>query len=128
MKDLVLAEVKRAARLIDTGLWSFGLAVQGHNGRESLRVAAQSANEARKQVISAMKQAREAWRQMVIDAHQAEQRSRAPPRAAQSDPAERAPRRAPGRPRPGAETSIGGASILFTPPTSTQRRSSIGEL
>jgi AcrR family transcriptional regulator len=73
MRDLVLAEVKRAARLIDTGLWSFGLAVQGHNGRESLRVATQSANEARKQVISAMKQAREAWRQMVIEAHQGEQ-------------------------------------------------------
>ena len=73
MKDLVLAEVKRAARLIDTGLWSFGLAVQGHNGRESLRVAAQSANEARKQVIAAMKQAREAWSQMVVEAHQAEQ-------------------------------------------------------
>jgi AcrR family transcriptional regulator len=73
MRDLVLAEVKRAARLIDTGLWSFGLAVQGHNGRESLRVAAQSANEARKQVIAAMKQAREAWKQMVIEAHQTEQ-------------------------------------------------------
>jgi AcrR family transcriptional regulator len=73
MKELVLAEVKRAARLIDTGLWSFGLAVQGHNGRESLRVAAQSANEARKQVVSAMKQAREAWRQMLVEAHQGEQ-------------------------------------------------------
>lgn len=72
IKDLVLTEVKRAARLIDTGLWSFGLAVQGQHGRESLRVAAQSANEARKQVMSAMKQAREAWRQMVIEAHQAE--------------------------------------------------------
>jgi AcrR family transcriptional regulator len=73
VKDLVLAEVKRAARLIDTGLWSFSLAVQGHNGRESLREATQSANEARKQVMAAMKQAKEAWRMMVIDAHRAEQ-------------------------------------------------------
>jgi AcrR family transcriptional regulator len=73
VKDLVLAEVKRAARLIDTGLWSFSLAVQGHNGRESLRDAAQSANEARKQVMAAMKQAKEAWRKMVIETHRAEQ-------------------------------------------------------
>jgi AcrR family transcriptional regulator len=70
---LVLAEVKRAARLIDTGLWSFGLAVQGQNGREGLRLATQSANEARKQVMAAMKQAREAWRQIAIEARQREQ-------------------------------------------------------
>jgi AcrR family transcriptional regulator len=72
MKDLVIAEVKRAARLIDTGLWSFSLAVQGHNGRESMRVAAQSANDARKQVMAAMKQAKAAWRQMVIEVHESE--------------------------------------------------------
>jgi AcrR family transcriptional regulator len=72
MNDLVIAEVKRAARLIDTGLWSFSLAVQGHNGRESMRVAAQSANEARKQVMAAMKQAKAAWRQMVIEVHESE--------------------------------------------------------
>jgi AcrR family transcriptional regulator len=73
VRDLVLGEVKRAARLIDTGLWSFSLAVQGHNGRESLRDAAQSANEARKQVMSAMKQAKEGWKRMMMEAHQAEQ-------------------------------------------------------
>ncbi len=72
MKDLVIAEVKRAARLIDTGLWSFSLAVQGHNGRESMRVAALSANEARKQVMAAMKQAKAAWKQMVTEVHEAE--------------------------------------------------------
>jgi AcrR family transcriptional regulator len=68
-RDLVLNEVRRAARLIDTGLWSFGMAVQGANGREQLKAAAESANEARKQVISAIKQARDAWRQVVLDAH-----------------------------------------------------------
>jgi AcrR family transcriptional regulator len=62
--DLVVAEVRRAARLIDTGLWSFGMAVQGANGREQLRAAAESANDARKQVMTALRQARAAWRQM----------------------------------------------------------------
>jgi AcrR family transcriptional regulator len=54
--------LRRAARLIDTGLWSFGLAVQGSNGREEVRVAAESVNESRKEVLSAIRQARRAWR------------------------------------------------------------------
>jgi AcrR family transcriptional regulator len=73
VRDLVLAEVRRAARLIDTGLWSFGMAVQGSNGREQFKVAADSANEARKQVLAAIKQARDAWRQVVTDAHRHEE-------------------------------------------------------
>jgi AcrR family transcriptional regulator len=68
IRELVIAEIRRAARLIDTGLWSFGLAVQGSNGREQLKAAAESANEARKQVVAAIKQARDAWRQVVADA------------------------------------------------------------
>jgi AcrR family transcriptional regulator len=62
VKTLVLADVRRAARLIDTGLWSFGMAVQGANGRQQLKIAAEASNEARKQVMLAIKQAREAWR------------------------------------------------------------------
>jgi AcrR family transcriptional regulator len=68
VRELVLAEVRRAARLIETGLWSFGLAVQGNNGREQFRAAAESVNEARKQVVAAINQARDTWRQ-VADAH-----------------------------------------------------------
>jgi hypothetical protein len=64
----VLAEVSRAARLIDTGLWSFGMAVQGSSGREQVKAAAEAANEARKQVVAAIKQARDAWRQVVTEA------------------------------------------------------------
>jgi AcrR family transcriptional regulator len=69
VRDGVLAEVRRAARLIDTGLWSFGAAVQGSNGREQLKSAAEAANDARRQVLAAIKQARAAWRQVVTDAH-----------------------------------------------------------
>jgi len=68
LRDLVIAEVRRAARLIETGLWSFGMAVQGSNGREQLKVAAESANAARKQVMAAIKQARDAWRIVAAEA------------------------------------------------------------
>ena len=73
VRDLVLAEVRRAARLIDTGLWSFGLAVQGSNGRDQLKAAAEAAHEASKQVVTAIRQARDAWRQVVADAHRDEE-------------------------------------------------------
>jgi AcrR family transcriptional regulator len=73
VRDLVLAEVRRAARLIDTGLWSFGLAVQGSNGREQLKAAAEAAHEASKQVVTAIKQARDAWRNVVAEAHRNEE-------------------------------------------------------
>jgi hypothetical protein len=72
VRDRVLAEVRRAARLIDTGLWSFGMAVQGSNGREQLKAAAEAANDARRQVLAAIKQARDAWRQVVTEAHRHE--------------------------------------------------------
>jgi AcrR family transcriptional regulator len=80
VRDLVLNEVHRAARLIDTGLWSFGMVVQGRNGREQVKVAADAANEARKQVVTAIKQARSAWRQVVAEAHRHEESRSHPPR------------------------------------------------
>jgi AcrR family transcriptional regulator len=87
VRDLVIAEVRRAARLIDTGLWSFGIAVQGTNSREQLRAAANAANDARKQVVAAIKQAREAWRVVVAEAHRNEEAAGAPGRPG-SDPRE----------------------------------------
>jgi AcrR family transcriptional regulator len=72
LNDAVIADVRRAARLIDTGLWSFGLAVQGSGGHEQLRLAAESANEARKQVLTAIRQARRAWREVKAEAHRHE--------------------------------------------------------
>jgi AcrR family transcriptional regulator len=63
----VTNEVERAARLVDSGLWSFAMAVQGANGRDQLKIAAEASNEARKQVVVAIKQAKDAWRQMKIE-------------------------------------------------------------
>jgi hypothetical protein len=69
VRDAVIADVRRAARLIDTGLWSFGLAVQGSSSGEAVRLAAEAANDARRQVAAALRQARTAWRQVVTEAH-----------------------------------------------------------
>lgn len=58
----IVDEVRRAARLIDTGLWSFGLEVQGTPSTRQFKQAADAANEARKQVIEAVHAAKAAWR------------------------------------------------------------------
>jgi AcrR family transcriptional regulator len=63
----VESDVRRAARLIETGLWSFSMMVQGQHGREQLKQAGDSAMEARKQVLAAMREARTAWRDAVRD-------------------------------------------------------------
>jgi AcrR family transcriptional regulator len=66
MRDAVLDEVRRAARLLDSGLWSFATVVQD-NGRQQFQVALDASNDARKQVLLAMKQAKDAWRQLKSD-------------------------------------------------------------
>jgi AcrR family transcriptional regulator len=63
----VLAEVQRAARLVDTGLWSFATVVQGARGREQFKAATEASNQARKQVLVAIKEAREAWQSLKLD-------------------------------------------------------------
>jgi len=64
----VLDEVRRAARLIDSGLWSFTSAVQGARGRRQFEEAAAASDAARKQVLVAIKEAREAWRLLKSEA------------------------------------------------------------
>jgi AcrR family transcriptional regulator len=61
VRNAAISDVRRAARLLDTGLWSFATVVQGANGREEFSAAADASVEARKQVLAAMKQARAAW-------------------------------------------------------------------
>jgi AcrR family transcriptional regulator len=61
IRAVVLSDVERAARLLDTGLWSFATVVQGTNGRDQFNAAADASVEARKQVLDALKQARAAW-------------------------------------------------------------------
>jgi AcrR family transcriptional regulator len=64
LREAVLADLERAARLLDTGLWSFNLLAQGARTRAQLRDAALAAEDARTQVVDALKQARAAWREI----------------------------------------------------------------
>jgi AcrR family transcriptional regulator len=55
-------DVERAARLVETGLWSFNLLAQGRRTRQQVLDATKAAEEARKQVVKALRQARAAWK------------------------------------------------------------------
>jgi AcrR family transcriptional regulator len=72
LRDAALADIERAARLLDTGLWSLNLLAQGLRTQQQLRGAARAAEEARRQVLGALRQARSTWsdlRQQVADQH-----------------------------------------------------------
>jgi AcrR family transcriptional regulator len=69
LRDAVLADLERAARLLDTGLWSFNLLAQGERTRQQIRDAAMAAEEARAQVVETLKQARAAWRELRKQEH-----------------------------------------------------------
>jgi len=64
LRGAVASDLERATRLLDTGLWSFNLLTQGARTRQQLRDAATAAEEARAQVMDALKQARAAWREI----------------------------------------------------------------
>lgn len=64
VRQEVTAEVSRAARLIDSGLWAFEVMVQGRGTREQMLAAAQAAQSAGRQVATALRQARDVWRQV----------------------------------------------------------------
>jgi AcrR family transcriptional regulator len=72
IEDAVRDDLRRAARLADSGLESFNLVVQGARTKDQLREAAEATNEARKQVLAAVKQAKDAWRQVMADMHDAQ--------------------------------------------------------
>jgi AcrR family transcriptional regulator len=64
LREAVLDDTRRAARLLDTGLWSFHSVAQGGADPWGLREAAKAADEARGQVVEALRQARAAWAQV----------------------------------------------------------------
>jgi AcrR family transcriptional regulator len=55
---LVEADLERGARLLDTGMWSLSLMIGGRRSAQQLREAARIAEHARRQVMSALRQAR----------------------------------------------------------------------
>jgi AcrR family transcriptional regulator len=88
-REAVLADVERAARLLETGLWSFHLRTQGARTRQQLQEAAAAAEDARTQVLDALKQARAAWRELRKQEHQEVKRAAKEMSAADRREAER---------------------------------------
>jgi AcrR family transcriptional regulator len=64
LRSAVNSDVDRAARLLETGLWSFELLTRGARAAHQARELAQAAEQARAQVVSALRQARETWAQV----------------------------------------------------------------
>jgi AcrR family transcriptional regulator len=63
-EEAVLAEVERAARVVESGLWWLSPAVEGRPTRQQLKTAAEAAAVAGRQIVAAVRQARTAWEQM----------------------------------------------------------------
>jgi AcrR family transcriptional regulator len=64
LRSAVDADVNRAARLLETGLWSFELLARGARAANQARELTQAAEQARAQVVAALRQARETWAQV----------------------------------------------------------------
>jgi AcrR family transcriptional regulator len=64
LRRAVVEDLERAARLLDAGLWSFNLLAQGARTRQQVRDAAAAAEDARRQVLEALRQARSAWQEL----------------------------------------------------------------
>jgi AcrR family transcriptional regulator len=60
LNEKVQHDVRRAARLLDTGLWAFNLPAS-RRARTQAAEAARAAEEARRQVVTALREARAAW-------------------------------------------------------------------
>jgi AcrR family transcriptional regulator len=69
LRDAVSSDIERAARLLETGLWSFELLTRGARAARQAREIARAAEQARDQVVSALRQAREAWAQVRRERH-----------------------------------------------------------
>jgi hypothetical protein len=69
--ELVNADVERGARLLETGLWSLQLLVEGRRSKDQIHEAAAVAEHARQQVMSALRGAKRSWRDARDDARAA---------------------------------------------------------
>lgn len=64
LSDAVNGDLERAARLLETGLWSFSLLALGARAKRQARDVAESAEVTRAEVVKAMEQARAAFKQV----------------------------------------------------------------
>lgn len=68
LREAVIRDVRRAARVADSGLSAFNLVVRSQTTKQQVRDATEAANDARRQVVEAVRQARDVWRQVVDEA------------------------------------------------------------
>lgn len=71
LHQAVMEDVRRAARLLDTGLWSFNVVVQGVKTKRDLVDASKAARDAQKLIAETLRQARNAWRDTLREEMQA---------------------------------------------------------
>jgi AcrR family transcriptional regulator len=64
LHEAVVGDLERAARLLDTGLWSLNALAQGAHTKDQLRDATLAAQTAHKQVVVALREARKAWNEL----------------------------------------------------------------
>lgn len=64
LREAVNTDIERAARLLETGLWSFDLLARGRRSRDQIKEAVKAAEDARAQVVKALREARAAWREL----------------------------------------------------------------
>ncbi len=62
VQELVNADIDRGARLLDTGMWSLQLMVEGRRSKDQIREAAAVAEHARQQVMTALRGAKRSWK------------------------------------------------------------------
>jgi AcrR family transcriptional regulator len=60
--ELVDADIDRGARLLDTGIWSLQMMVEGRRSKDQIREAAAVAEHARQQVLTALRSAKRSWK------------------------------------------------------------------
>ncbi|HXO09598.1 MAG TPA: TetR family transcriptional regulator [Solirubrobacteraceae bacterium] len=85
LRRAVIADLDRAARVIETGLWSFNLLARGARAKTQALEAARAAEEARTQVMNALKQARAAWAQVRDQTRASSREARTEARAVAQD-------------------------------------------
>jgi AcrR family transcriptional regulator len=64
LQTLIEADIDRGARLLDTGMWSLHLMVEGRRTKDQIRDAAIVAEQARQQVLTAVREAKRTWREI----------------------------------------------------------------
>jgi AcrR family transcriptional regulator len=84
LREAIGDDVTRAARLLETGLWSFNLPASTR-ARTQAAEAARAAEEARRQVVNALREARMAWEDVRRQGRQVNEEARAAAREAKRE-------------------------------------------